>query len=105
MKKRILSLLLVLVMIVGLLPTIALAAGGSVDVYIVGRDELITYQQVDLDTAAQIDVSAYGAVTQPGATALHAIVAALRADDLQDELRCTGGYITQIGDLVAGQPN
>ena len=107
MKKRILSLLLALVMLVGLLPTAALAAdgSGSVDVYIIGRDELITYQQIDLDEAKQIDVSSYSSSTAEGTTALHAIVAALRADDLQDELRCTGGYITQIGDLVAGHPN
>ena len=53
MKKRILSLLLALVMLVGVLPTAALAAdgSGSVDVYIIGRDELITYQQIDLDEA------------------------------------------------------
>ena len=32
MKKRLLSLLLALVLIVGLLPTVALASSGSVDV-------------------------------------------------------------------------
>ena len=105
MKKRILSLLLALVLIVGLLPTVALASSGSVDVYIIGKDELITYQKVDLDEAAKIDVSAYGAVTGEGPTALHAIVAALRTEHQEDQLYCTGGYITQIGDLTAGQPN
>ena len=105
MKKRILSLLLALVLIVGLLPTVALASSGSVDVYIIGRDELITYQKVDLDEAAKIDVSSYGAVTGEGPTAMHAIVAALREANMLNTFGCTGGYISQIGDLVAGQPN
>ena len=55
MKKRLLATLLALCLIVGLLPTVALASSGSVDVYIIGRDELITYQKVDLDEAAKID--------------------------------------------------
>ena len=107
MKKRILSLLLALVLLVGLLPTVSLAAGGSgsVDVYIIGRDELITYQQIDLDEAKQIDVSSYSSSTAEGTTALHAIVAALQEEDMLNTFDCTGGYITEIAGLVAGRPN
>ena len=107
MKKRILSLLLALVMLVGVLPTVSLAAGGSgsVDVYIIGRDELITYQQIDLDEAKQIDVSNYSTTTAEGTTALHAIVAALQEEDMLNTFECTGGYITEIAGLVAGRPN
>ena len=107
MKKRILSLLLALVLLVGLLPTVSLAAdgSGSVDVYIIGRDELITYQQIDLDEAKQIDVSSYSSSTAEGTTSLHAIVAALQKEDMLNTFECTGGYITEIAGLVAGRPN
>ncbi len=107
MKKRILSLLLALVMLVGLLPTVSLAAdgSGSVDVYIIGRDELITYQQIGLDEAKQIDVSDYSSTTAEGTTALHAIAAALQKANMLNTFECTGGYITEIAGLVAGRPN
>ena len=107
MKKRIMSLLLALVLLVGLLPTVSLAAdgSGSVDVYIIGRDELITYQQIDLDEAKEVDVSNYSTTTAEGTTALHAIVAALQEEDMLNTFECTGGYITEIAGLVAGRPN
>ena len=72
--------------------------------YIIGRDELITHQKVDLDEAAKIDVSSYGAVTGEGPTAMHAIVAALR-EAYAEHVWLHGRLYSQIGDLVAGQPN
>ena len=102
MKKRILSLLLALVMLVGVLPTVSLAAdgSGSVDVYIIGRDELITYQQIDLDEAKQIDVSSYSSSTAEGTTALHAIGAVKEGYDLSAG---TGG-VQREGRCACSEP-
>ena len=78
-------------------------SAGMAEIYIVGDDGLIAMETVDI--SQNFDISQYSSSVADGYTALHGIVAALRSAGLEKQLSCSGGYITSIGDLVAGQPN